>query len=117
MVQDIKETFYFEETIKISNGVTVYGHGHCIVGFGITNLLSNEEIIPIIPFFHLENMEVIKETFIIKFRIYPEGNQYYEIEINPFKKIFKFNNSFYPTDEYYKTIINSEISPKSSNTA
>lgn len=108
MLQDIRETLYFDKTIKFTHGVTVYGHGHWIFGFGITNLLTNEEIIPIIPFFHLQNIEEKENTLKIKFRIYPEGDQFYEIEVNPFKKTFKYNNIFYSTEEYYKIITGKE---------
>ena len=104
MLQDIRETLYFDKTIKFTHGVTVYGHGHWIFGFGITNLLTNEEIIPIIPFFHLQKIEETEDALKIKFRIYPEGDKFYEIEVNPFKKKFKYNNIFYSTEAYYKTI-------------
>lgn len=104
MLQDIREELFFDGKIKFTTGVTVYGHGHCIVGFGITNAETNEEIIPIIAFFHLQKMEVLKDVFKIAFRIYPEGDKYYEIEVNPFQKTFKYNSAIYPTIDYYKTI-------------
>lgn len=107
MLQDIRESFYFEKKIKFTHGVTVYGHGYWITGFGITNLLTKEEIIPIIPFFHLEKIEEKEEILKIKIRIYPDGD-YYEIELNPFKKTFKYNDVYYSTDEYYKTITGKE---------
>lgn len=108
MLQDIREELFFDGKIKLTTGVTVYGHGHCITGFGISSSLSNEEIIPLIDFFHLEKIEEEKEVLKIRFRIHPEGNKFYEIELNPFEKIFKYRNNIYPTSDYYKTITGTE---------
>lgn len=108
MSQGITENLYFKGIIKFTTGATIYGHGHCIIGFGITNIESKEEIIPIIPFFHLEKIEVVGEGLKITFRIYPGGDEYHEIEIEPFIKRFKYKGNFYSIDQYFKTITGCE---------
>ena len=107
MLQDIREQLFFDGKIKFTTGITVYGHGHCINSFGIIDSFSNEEIIPMITFFHLEKIEEKNDVLQIGFRIYPEGKEYYEIQVDPFQKIFKYKHNIYPTSKYYKIITGS----------
>lgn len=109
MLEDIKEQLFFNGKVKFTTGITVYGHGHIIVGFGVNNALNNEEIIPIIPFFHLQKVEEQEPFLKIEFRIFPEGNEIFKIEVDPFSKTFKYKNNLYPTNKYYKVITGKEM--------
>lgn len=104
MLEDIKVTFYFDQSIKVTTGLTVYGHGHCVVGFGMINYITGEEIIPFVNYFNLEKIEVFQDLFKIIFRIYPDGAQFYEIELNPFEKTFRYSGNIYSTVNYLSII-------------
>lgn len=76
-----------------------------INGFGLENVLTGEEIIPLISFFNLDDIEEIDEEILkIKFRIYPNGSKYYTVEINPFLKSFVYEDQIYSIDDFYETI-------------
>jgi hypothetical protein len=81
-----------------------------INGFGLENAMTGEEIIPLISFFNLENIEELDENVLkIKFRIYPEGSKYYTVEVHPFSKRFEYEGRIYSTDLFYKTITGEDL--------
>lgn len=81
-----------------------------INGFGLEDVTTGEEIIPLISFFNLDNIEELDENVLkIKFRIYPEGSKYYTVEVDPFSKRFEYEGKIYSTDLFYKTITGEDL--------
>lgn len=74
-----------------------------INGFGLSNAVTGEEIIPIISIFNLDNIKEDGDILKIKFRIYPDGSKDYYVEINPFSKSFVYKNQTFPIADFYKT--------------
>lgn len=71
-----------------------------INGFGIYNAVTNEEITPLIHSFNLDSFEETLDTIKIEFRIYPNGSKSYQVEINPFQKVFRYEKQLYPTKKF-----------------
>lgn len=95
--------------IKLITELTEFRMALWINGFGLVNAMTGEEIIPLISFFNLDDIEEIDGKVLkIKFRIYPHGSKYYVIEVNPLLKSFLYEGEIYSTDQFYKIITGEE---------
>lgn len=94
--------------IKLITEATEFRMTLWINGFGLSDARTEEEITPLISFFNLEDIEEIGDVVRIKFRIYPNGTKYYNVEINPFLRTFIYQEKKYSTNDFYETIISKE---------
>lgn len=102
------EKIILQGRIKLITELTEFRMALWINGFGLQDVSTNEEIIPLITFFNLDDIEEIGNTLKIKFRIYPNGSKHYEVIVNPFLRKFKYQNSEYHTKDFYKIITEEE---------
>ncbi|MFC3158681.1 hypothetical protein ACFOEQ_09175 [Chryseobacterium arachidis] len=104
-----QEKIFCNGKIKLITELNEFRMSLWINGFGLENVMTGEEIIPVISIFNLDGIEEIDEEVLkIKFRIYPNGLEHYEVEINPFLKSFVYEGQIYSTDHFYKTITGEE---------
>lgn len=68
--------------------------------FGILNAFTNEEIVPVISTFHLEDYNEENTMLKVKFSIYPNGAKNYEIEFNLADSSFTYQDKTYSLNEY-----------------
>ena len=107
-MENRRDKIILDGRIKLITELSEFRMSLWINGFGLNNALTGEEIIPLISFFNLENIEENENILKIKFRIYPNGSKDYEVEINPFSKTFKYQNKEYHTNDFYKTFTGNE---------
>lgn len=104
-----KEKLVCNGNFKLITDLNEFKMSLWITGFGLENALTGEEIIPVITIFNLDNIEEVDgEVLKIKFRIYPDGSKYYEVEIHPFLKSFVYEVETYSTDVFFRTITGEE---------
>lgn len=107
-MENRKEKNILDGRIKLITELTEFKMSLWVNAFGISNAINGEEIIPIISTFNLDTVEEVENTLKVKFRIYPDGTKYYQVEINPLLKSFIFENKEYHTNYFYKTITGKE---------
>lgn len=104
-----KEKMFCNGNIKLITDLNEFKMSLWITGFGLENVMTGEEIIPVISIFNLDDIEEVDEEVLkIKFRIYPNGSQHYEVEVNPFLKSFVYEEKIYSTDNFFKTFTGKE---------
>ena len=104
-----QEKIFCNGNFKLITELNEFRMALWINGFGLENARTGEEVIPLISFFNLDNIDEINEEVLkIKFRIYPNGSQYYVVEVNPFLKSFVYEGEIYSTDQFYSTITGKE---------
>lgn len=88
-----------------------------INGFGVYDALTNEVITPLVHSFNLDKYEESDNVLKIEFRIYPNGSKSYQVEINPFQKVFRYEKQLYPTKKFEELFWNeySKNDPQKSN--
>ena len=109
-MEDTREELIFNNRIKLITQLSEFKMSLWVNGFGLKNAATDEEIIPLVSFFNLEEFEEKENSIVIKFRIYPNGAKDYLMEVFPFEKTFIFLDKTYHTTDYYKTIMN-EVKP------
>ena len=75
-----------------------------INGFGLSDVVTGEEIIPLCHSYNLEHVEEAGNQLEIDFRIYPEGHVYYHVAVDPFARTFTYKGKVYSTDDFRKVI-------------
>ena len=75
-----------------------------IDGFGLSDAVTGEEIIPLCHSYNLEHVEEAGDQLEIDFRIYPEGHVYYHVAVDPFARTFTYKGKVYNTDDFRKVI-------------
>jgi len=104
-----QEKIFCKGNFKLITELNEFRMSLWISGFGLENVVTGEEIIPVISIFNLDDTEEIDEEILkIKFRIYPNGLEHYTVEINPFLKSFVYEDQIYSTDNFFKTITGEE---------
>jgi len=68
--------------------------------FGILNVSTNEEIVPVISTFHLEDYTEEDTMLKVKFSIYPNGAKNYEVVFNLVDSSFIYQNKIYSLSAY-----------------
>lgn len=104
-----QEKMFCKGKFKLITELNEFRMSLWINGFGLENVMTGEEIIPVISIFNLDNIEEVDEEILkIKFRIYPNSLQSYSVEVNPFLKSFVYEDQTYSTDNFFKTITGEE---------
>lgn len=104
-----QEKIFCKGKVKLITELNEFRMSLWINGFGLENILTGEEIIPVISIFNLDDIEEIDEEILkIKFRIYPDGLQHYVVEVNPFLKNFVHEDKTYSIDNFFKTFTGEE---------
>lgn len=103
-----KEKIILNGKIKLITQLTEFRMALWINSFGLEDAATGEEIIPLISFFNLDQLEEKGDTLKIKIRIYPNGSEEYDIAINPFSRYSTFKNQEYNTTHFYQIIMGEE---------
>lgn len=109
------ERLFLQGRIKIIIDPTEFRMALWINGFGVSDAITGNEIIPVCYSYNLEHAEETEDSLEIDFRIYPEGHVYYHVSINPFDKIFTYKGLVYSTDDF-RNIIEAARKNSSANT-
>lgn len=103
-----QEKLILNGRIKLITELTEFRMGLWIYGFGLSDAVTNEEIIPLISFFNLDNLEEVNDALKIRFRIYPDGSTYYDVVVNPFLRNLVHRYKQYHTNDFYKIFTGKE---------
>lgn len=83
------ERLFLQGRIKIIIDPTEFRMALWINGFGVSDAITGNEIIPVCYSYNLEHVEETEDSLEIDFRIYPEGHVYYHVSINPLTKYLR----------------------------
>ena len=98
----------FNGKFKIITEENEFRMSHWVKGFGIFDNTNNDWILELNRSFPLDTFEELEKTLKINFRISPNGSVQYEINIDPFNKIFTYNHETYNIKDFVDTFMNHE---------
>ena len=93
-----KERLLLEGQVKLIIDPMEFRMALWINGFGLSDAVTGEEIIPLCHSYNLEHVEEAGDQLEIDFRIYPEGHVYYHVAVDPFARTFTYKGKVYSTD-------------------
>lgn len=97
-----KERLLLEGQVKLIIDPMEFRMALWINGFGLSDAVTGEEIIPLCHSYNLEHVEEAGDQLEIDFRIYPEGHVYYHVAVDPFARTFTYKGKAYSTDDFIK---------------
>ena len=99
-----KERLLLKRQVKLIIDPMEFRMALWINGFGLSDAVTGEEIIPLCYSYNLEHVEEAGNQLEIDFRIYPEGHVYYNVAVDPFARTFTYKGKVYSTDDFRKVI-------------
>ncbi len=98
-----KEHSIFNGQFKLITEDSEFKMSLWVRGFGIADSTSGKMILELMYSFNLESFEEIESILKVIFKIYPDGVKEYSVEINPFNKIFVYNQQIFALDKFAET--------------
>ena len=103
-MQERKEKLVLHGHFKLITELTEFRMSMWVNGFGLSNALTGNIVIPLILSFNLDDLQEHDDVLVIRFRIYPDGLKSYQVKVNPLLKTFIYEDKTYQTDFFSKLL-------------